>query len=266
VRDGDGPSLDREEGDILKDPTRNEDRNATGHGQGDDEVQPHGPLIQLASNLWYVQGTIRMPLGTIKRNMIVYRLADGQLLLHSAVALDGSGRHRLDTLGRPGYLVVPHGGHRQDAGFYLRRYPQLKVLAPAAARAKVEEVVPVDGTEEEVLPGLGITVHRVEGLKKAFGENALEVSVDGGKALIVNDVIAGDGFSTNFGLRLLGTPGGKLGIARAVRWVGFADRAAIRASLERLADRPDVKLLTLSHGPPLRERVSEGIRAAAAQV
>ena len=40
----------------------------------------------------------------------------------------------------------------------------------------------------------------------------------------MNDVIAGDGFSTNFALRLLGTPGGRLGIARAVRWREFQNR------------------------------------------
>jgi hypothetical protein len=64
------------------------------------------------------------------------------------------------------------------------------------------------------------------------------VDVDGGKALIVNDVIAGDGFSTNFVLRLLGTPGGRLGIARAVRWREFQNSAAVKSSLERLAGGP----------------------------
>ena len=233
---------------------------------GEAEVTAHGPLVQLASNLWFVQGTIHMPLGSIKRNMVVYRLRTGELLLHSAVALDESGMRALEALGRPAYLVVPHGGHRQDARFYLRRYPRLKVLAPAAARAKVEEKVAIDGTVEDVLPGLGITPIRLDGLKAAYSEQALEVDIDGGKALIVNDVIAGDGFNTNFVLRLLGTPGGRLGIARAVRWVGFENAAAVKASLQRLAARPDLKLLTLSHGSPVRERVADGIRAAAAQL
>jgi hypothetical protein len=233
---------------------------------GEAEVTAHGPLVQLAPNLWFVQGTIHMPLGSIKRNMVVYRLRTGELLLHSAVALDESGLRALEALGRPAYLVVPHGGHRQDARFYLRRYPRLKVLAPSAARAKVEEKVAIDGTVEDVLPGLGITPIRLDGMKAAFSEQALEVDIDGGKALIVNDVIAGDGFNTNFVLRLLGTPGGRLGIARAVRWTEFEDAAAVKASLHRLAARPDLKLLTLSHGSPVRERVADGIRAAAAQL
>jgi hypothetical protein len=233
---------------------------------GEIEVTAHGPLVQLASNLWYLQGTIRMPLGHIKRNMVIYRLGSGELVIHSAVALDESGMRALEALGRPAYLVVPHGGHRQDARFYLRRYPHLKVLAPAAARAKVDEEIRTDASEEDVLPALGITPHKLDGLKPAYSENALEVDIDGGKALIVNDVIAGDGFSTNFALRLLGTPGGRLGIARAVRWTGFQNRAAVKSSLERLARRPDLKLLTLSHGSPVRERVADGIRAAAAQL
>jgi hypothetical protein len=240
-----------------------------GGGAGDaeeTEVTAHGPLVRLASNLWYVQGTMRMPLGNIKRNMVVVRLDGGELLLHSAVALDQSGLRALEALGRPTYLVVPHGGHRQDARFYQRRYPLLKVLAPAAARAKVEELIAIDACEEDVLPELGITPHKVDGLKPAFSENALEVPIDGGKALIVNDVIAGDGFSTNFALRLLGTPGGRLGIARAVRWREFEDPAAVKASLQRLAEQPGVTLMTMSHGSPLIGDISQGIRSAAAQL
>src|SRR5689334_9806765 len=116
-------------------------KNGNGAESEETEVTAHGPLVRLASNLWYVQGTMRMPLGSIKRNMVVVRLDSGELLLHSAVALDNSGLRALESLGQPAYLVVPHGGHRQDARFYLRRYPHLKVLAPAAARAKVEELI-----------------------------------------------------------------------------------------------------------------------------
>jgi hypothetical protein len=101
-----------------------------------------------------------------------------------------------------------------------------------------------------------------------MAENALLVDIEGGKALIVNDVIAGGGggFDSNFLIRLLGTPGGGVGIARAVRWVGMADRAAVKAALEKLAEIPNLQLLTLSHGAPVHGRVAERIRGAAAQL
>jgi hypothetical protein len=229
-------------------------------------LQPHGELTQLARNLWYVEGSIHMPLGDLKRNMIVYRLPSGELLLHSVVAMDEASMQALEALGRPAYLIVPHGSHRLDAAFYKDRYPAIRVLAPAAARAKVEEVVNIDATEEETLPGLGIGVVKIDGMKNDKGENALLVDVDGGKALILNDVIWTRGFSGNPLIRLLGTQGGALGVARAVRWSGVKDRAAVKATLDRLADIPQLELMTVSHGSPVRGRVSERLRAAAAQL
>jgi hypothetical protein len=230
---------------------------------------PHGDLMQLASNLWYVEGSIKMPLGAIKRNMVVYKLPTGELILHSVVAMNEAGMTALEGLGRPAYMIVPHGGHRTDARFYKQRYPDIKVLAPTNARAKVEEVIPVDATAEAALPPLGIELHKVEGLKTSLSENALVVDIDGGRALIMNDVIGGDGFGgaqSGLMIRMLGTPGGKIGISRAVRWVAIADRMAVKATLDKLAQIPNLKLLTISHGAPVRERVAEGIRAAAAQL
>jgi hypothetical protein len=230
---------------------------------------PHGGLVQLASNLWYVEGSIRMPLGAIKRNMVVYRLLNRDLLLHSVVAMSEPEMKALEALGRPAYLVVPHGAHRMDAGFYKKRYPDIEVIAPAAVRARVEQVIAVDATEEEALPPLGVAVHKINGMKPFMSENALLVDVDGGKALIVNDVIGGDGFSgsgSNFVLRMFGPPGGTIGIARVVRWMAIADRRAVKAALGHLSEIPDLKILTMSHGSPLRGDVARGIRTAAAQL
>jgi hypothetical protein len=156
-----------------------------------------------------------------------------------------------------------------DATFYKKRYPDMKVIAPAAARARVEQVIAVDATEEDALPPLGITVHKIAGMKPFMSENALAVQVDGGKALILNDVIGGDGFAgpgSNFLLRMLGPPGGTIGIARVVRWMEIADGRAVKAALGRLAEIPDLKILTVSHGAPLRGDVGRAIRTAAAQL
>jgi hypothetical protein len=230
-------------------------------------IYPHGDIVQLATNLWCVEGTIRMPLGALKRNMVIYRLPNRDLLIHSAVALDDAGMKGLEALGRPAYLVVPHGGHRLDAGFYKKRYPAIKVIAPAAARAKIEQVIKADATAEEALPALGIGVHKVEGMKPAMGENVLAVDVDGGKALIVNDIMGGGfGGPKNFLMRVLGPPGPGLGIPRVVRWVAIADKASVKTTLGKLAAIPNLKILTISHGPPLLEKVAEGIRTAAAQL
>jgi hypothetical protein len=98
-----------------------------------------------------VTGSLPIPL---KRNMTVIRLGDGSLLLHSVVAMNDEGMAKLDALGKPSVLIVPHGGQRMDAAFYEARHPQARVVCPAATRAQVEQVVKVDATCEEALPAM----------------------------------------------------------------------------------------------------------------
>jgi len=227
---------------------------------------PHDDIEQLAPNLWTVRGSLPFPL---KRHMVLYRLADGTLLVHSAIAMADEGMAKLDALGRPSVMIVPHIGHRMDAPFYKARYPQLRVLAPAAARAKVEEVIKVDATCEDALPALGIRVHPVPGFKN--GELAYEVDLQGGgKALLMSDVVANrdhpPGFGGWFFANVTGGIKGRLGVARIMRMMMMTSKAEARAGLEKLADIPGVTVLSVAHGRPLRENVSQALREAASQV
>jgi hypothetical protein len=114
-------------------------------------------------NLWWVRSAqAGMPL---PRNMAVYRLPSGDLVLRSVVCLDAARMAALEALGTPKYMIVPNEGHRTDAPRYKQRYPAIKVLAPAGSRAKIEEVIPVEALCEDVLPGLGIVCHDPDGAK-----------------------------------------------------------------------------------------------------
>jgi hypothetical protein len=52
-----------------------------------EHVHPHGDLVELTEGLWIVTGSL--PRSGLPRNMVVYRLRDGGLLIHSAIALAG---------------------------------------------------------------------------------------------------------------------------------------------------------------------------------
>ena len=110
------------------------------------KVLPHGPLTAVDDKVWTVTGTLHMPVGDFERRMCVVRLRDGRLVIWSAIALDESEMARLEAFGRPAWLVVPGDDHRMDAKIWLQRYPHLDVAAPAGARDKVLEVVPVDSS------------------------------------------------------------------------------------------------------------------------
>jgi len=224
---------------------------------------PHDEIEQLAPNLWTVRGSLPFPL---KRHMVVYRLADGTLLIHSAIAMSDEAMAKLDALGRPSVLIVPHTGHRMDAPFYKARYPQVRVIAPAAARTKVEEVIKVDATCEDALPALGVRVHPVPGFKNF--ELAYELDMQGGgKALVMSDAVANrdhpKGFGGRFFANVTGGIKGRLGVARIMRIMMVSNRAEARAGLEKLAEIPDITLLSVAHGRPVRGDVKAALHEAA---
>src|SRR5437773_1168133 len=108
-------------------------------------VLPHGKLTRLDDNLLSVTGVLQMPpMGDVERRMTIVRLADRRLVVYSAIALDEAEMRAIESFGTPAYLIVPNDIHRMDAKIWKDRYPELKVIAPAAARAKVEKVVRVD--------------------------------------------------------------------------------------------------------------------------
>jgi hypothetical protein len=228
-------------------------------------IFPHGNLEPLAPNLWQVRGSQAMGL---RRNMIVYRLPNSTLLLYSVVALDDEGMKALEALGRPALMVIPHKGHLMDAGFYRKRYPDLKVACPPEAKHQAEQRCGrVDGTPEELLKPLGIKVHPVHGCR--MGEFAMELDIPGGAALVTNDIMGGrtPGERVNFVMRLIGPPAGhRLGIARVVRWYMVRNKVDVRGWLHLMAENSNIKLITASHAPPVDSDCAETLRDAATTI
>lgn len=226
-------------------------------------VAPHGPLQQLAPNLWQVTGSLaRSPL---PRNMHIWRAPSGGLLIHSAVCLDAAGMHELEALGPVQWVVVPCAMHRADAKPYRDRYPDATFLCPAAARKKVEEVVAVDDLCEAVLPQLGIQIHHPMGLKPF--ELHLLCPLDSGEtALIVTDALFNLGANPPTGLkgkmlRWMGSVG-PLGMSRIGRWLLLKDKNEWHQYLNQLADTPNLSILCVAHGDAIVTNVAEALRNA----
>ncbi|MEZ4234909.1 MAG: hypothetical protein R3F59_01835 [Myxococcota bacterium] len=227
-------------------------------------VLPHGALEPVVPGVWVVRGSLPdMPL---PRYMVACQRGD-ELLLHSPICLDEPGMAALEALGRPTTLIVPNGGHRLDAPAFRERYPEAKLLAPAAARAKVEEKVPVDATCEEAVEALGLRWHAPPGFVPGY-ELVYEVPGEGGVTLVVNDVLANvtgkaPGLS-GFVLGLLGVPGGGFGRPRIVSLRFGRDRGAFKPWLEAQAAREDLVAITTSHGPPVVGRAEVKAKLAEA--
>ena len=230
-----------------------------------EHVHQHGAIETLTKGLWQVTG--KLPRGNMPRNMVIYQLNGGGLLIHSAIALTDDGMAKLEALGKPELMIVPNGMHRLDASLWKERYPTLRVLAPEASRSAVAAKINVDETCESALPGYGIVCHAPDGIKPS--ELVYELPLPAAaRALVVTDVLMNmaklpglDGLL----LHLLGSTG-FFGITRIGRMMLLKDKVAFRDWLLRMAALPDLRVISVAHGLPITTQCAEKLRSAAGRL
>ncbi|HEY0467444.1 MAG TPA: hypothetical protein VGC79_24760 [Polyangiaceae bacterium] len=224
---------------------------------GEWKVLAHGPLLTLADNLLWVQGSL--PGMSLKRTMVVVRLNDGKLLIHNAIALESAAMAELERFGTPAFLIVPNGGHRLDAPAYKQRYPALRVFTPKGSRERVEQVIPVDGVYEDFPASDVLRLETLNGV--AATEGALIVQSSDGVSVILNDCMfnmdrkrdpLGFLFTTVFG----SAPGPR--VSRLAKLVFIKDKRALRKDFERYAELPNLVRVIVAH-----EKVASGADARA---
>lgn len=223
------------------------------------------PSIEEASDtLWIVRGEVPgMPLS---RFMVVARMEDGRLLVHNPVALSPADMERLDAWGEVGYIVVPNAMHRLDAKPFAQRYPDAEVVCPAAARAKVEQVVPVDLTYEQFEGDSVVSLRHAAGVGDK--EGVLTVSDEHGKTLVFTDMLFNVEHLSGFlGLvfRVLGSTGGPR-VTWLYRTFVVKDQELLRGFLLRLAATEGLVRLVPGHGSVITEAPTQTLAAVAEQL
>jgi len=218
-------------------------------------VLPHDELVSLAENLWWVEGDL--PNMSLRRSMTVARTDDGRLALHSAIALHEEALVELQSLGELTWLIVPNGWHRLDAAQYKARFPYLKVVCPAKAKAAVEKVVEVDSSYEELGElGPGVTLEPFEPNRSM--EGSMVVRSRDGVTLTLTDSLFNlphqDGMFWWFYGRVLGATGGPriTPITRAM--LTFTrTRSGYKRWLKKWDDTGDVVRLIPGHGAVIHQ-------------
>jgi hypothetical protein len=228
------------------------------------EVLPHGPVTLIDDGILTVTGAIPLPLVELERRMTVVRLADGSTVIYSAVALDEEAMRRIEALGPPRTLVVPGDAHRLDAKIYKERYPQLRVLTPPGARARVEKALPVDATEGN-FGDPDVTWHVVAG--SGGHEAALLVRRASGTTLIVSDLIANlrrkEGFE-GWMLHLMGFGNDAPQVPTVERVLMVESKAQLRRQFLDWAQIPDLRRIIMSHGKPIEHGAAQALTDLAA--
>jgi len=221
------------------------------------KVLAHGPLVTLADNLLWAQGSV--PGMSLKRSMVVVRLNDGKLVIHNGIALEAEKMSELERFGTPAFLIVPNGGHRLDAPAYKQRYPALRVFTPRGSRARVEQVVEVDGVYEDFPHEHALRLETLHGVGES--EGALIVQSSDGLSLVLNDCMfnmdrkrdpLGFILTTIFG----SAPGPR--VSRLAKMVFIKDKKALRVDFERYAELPNLVRVIVAH-----EKVASGADARA---
>lgn len=226
-------------------------------------VGKHGPLEKVSENLWRVEGAV--PRGPIRRVMTVARLTNGDLVIHSAIALEESAMKELEQLGTPRYLIVPNGFHRIDAPRFKKRYPAIRVVCPKGATKRVADAVAVDGGFELLPDDPRLRVEMLEG---SGDREAVLIVKDGAETtLIFNDVVFNMPHATGFGgfvLKHLTKSSGGPCVSRIARAALVKDNAKVRAHLERLAQLDGLARAIVSHHEVITGDVAAQLRAVAA--
>ena len=233
------------------------------------KVLPHSAISPLAENLWVVTGDI--PYMNLERIMVVARLQNGELLLHSAIAMDEPHMAALEALGKPAHLVVPNGFHRLDAAQYKARYPDMKVYCPTGAKSRVEKEVPVDFTylERPHPDPDDPSVVLMEYGHPRFIEGNLQVrSADGVTAIFCDHLFNIPKGRTGFFwliygnlLQSWGSP--KVSPASKALLTVTGIKRLYREWLETQAARQDIVRIVPGHGEVVHEDACEVLRAVA---
>jgi hypothetical protein len=226
-------------------------------------VLPHRPLAQLSERVWRLEGDLEgMPM---KRVMTIVRRGDGGLVVHNAIAADDPTMAAVAKLGEIRTILVPNGFHRLDARVFHERFPAAQVVCPSGARAKVEQVVPVNATYDAVPADGVVELQTFDGTKAR--EGAMIVRDGDGTTVVLNDIVFNmphapgiQGFVLK---NIMGSSGG-VKITRIARLFLVADKAGVRAHLERLAALPDLRRVIVSHHETIDRAPGRALAEAAA--
>lgn len=230
------------------------------------KVLPHEPIEKLGERIWRVEGSL--PGMALKRVMAVGKRSDGGLVIHNGIALDEEAMTELEAWGDPALIVVPNKYHRLDAKVFKDRYPKAEVVCPAGARKGVEEVVRVDRDYgDTAVQDDAVELHHLGGVADA--EGYMLVRGDDGATLVLNDALFNTPHQPGFigwALRNITDSTGGPRVSRLFKWLAVKDKAALRASFEKLAETPDLQRIIVSHHETIERDPAGVLRDVAAKL
>ena len=221
-------------------------------------------LVALADGVW----TTRAPVGflglRLTSTMTVLRLAGGDLLLYSPVALTPERRAAVEALGPVAHLYAPNLFHHLWIGEWAAAFPGARVHAPSGLARKrpglrIDRSHGVGAAPEPAFAG-SVEELPIAGFR--MKETALLHRPSG--TLVVADLVSNVGRPSHGWTATYARAMGfydRIALSWIIRCTGFDDKKAARRSLQGILDRPFDRF-TVGHGEPVRAGGRDALAAA----
>jgi hypothetical protein len=216
-------------------------------------------LEVLTDGLWTATAPMTFFGLRVGTRMTVVRLADGGLLVHSAIAASPALRAAVDALGTVRHVVAPNTYHHTFAGQWQAAYPEAIFHAPDALRKKRPDL--------RIDRPLGDAPH------PDWEGTLVPVTIDGcmlhetvfvhapSRTLVSSDLTenfeTSDHWYTRNYLKLAGLHG-RIGWSRLLRVV-YRDRRAARRSVDALLEH-DFDRIVIAHGRIIERDGKDAVR------
>jgi hypothetical protein len=222
-------------------------------------------LRSIAEEIWGYEDEVRLPGGLrLPTRATVMRFPDGQVAIHSPLAIDDATAAEIDRLGDVRFLIAPSCLHWMYLAEAKARYPRARVFAAPALAKKLGDLpfepLPDAGTLDGT--GNGLRVERVRGVPTLDEHTFLH---EASRSLVVTDLIFNLHACPDWRMRLvLRLTGAWKRTAQSLEWrLLVRDRAAAARSVTSILDW-DWERIVVGHGAVVDDDPRERARRALA--
>ena len=219
-------------------------------------------LAALTDGVWIESAPVSFLGLRLTSNMTVLRSSDGNVLIHSPIALTPERRAAVEALGRVAHLYAPNTFHHQWIGEWAAAFPNALLHAPAGLAAKRPDlrVARTHGAQPE--PGFSGVLDEISIAGFRLEETALVHRPS--RTLVVADLVANIGRPTHRWTATYTKLAGfydQVAISRVLRWTSFQDKKRARRCVDELLAQPFERLV-VGHGESVAADARDALAAA----
>ncbi len=221
-------------------------------------------LYPIADDLWGADNFTSLGLGiTFPNRMVVARLSNGGLMIHSPLPIHDELAAQLEAIGPVELIIAPNLFHHLYVPEAKTRYPEARLLGAEGFSKKREDIAWDGFLTDEPVAELDGTLARIRHRGTVARENVLFHEKT--KTLIITDLVFNitepPNLVSSLFFGLLGVKG-KVKQSPAFRFVATKDHAAAASSLHEILALDWTRLVP-AHGPVVesqaKEKFAEGV-------